>query len=235
MRRSVVTYMLIVLLLFFTVIYAIPIIIDIFQPRVNSLKPAAGPYSESNNTLVPLEAHIMSKCPDAKDCLVDLVVPAMEQISDKVDFRLSFIGEVDDSNTVHCKHGATECLGNMMSLCADDLYPNNVKISLGFSTCLILSYQKIPQRSLVEYCALEHGIPFEDINACISEEGKGLDLLEASVERTDKANVKKSCTVRVGGEKWCIRDGAEWKDCDAGHEVKDLVKEINTRYQKSSP
>jgi hypothetical protein len=42
--------------------------------------------------LVPLEAHIMSKCPDARDCLKDLIVPAMEKISDKVDFRLSFIG-----------------------------------------------------------------------------------------------------------------------------------------------
>lgn len=42
--------------------------------------------------LVPLEAHIMSKCPDARDCLRDLVVPAMERIGDKVDFRLSFIG-----------------------------------------------------------------------------------------------------------------------------------------------
>jgi hypothetical protein len=41
---------------------------------------------------VSLEAHIMSKCPDAKACLQELVVPAMEKISDKVDFKLSFIG-----------------------------------------------------------------------------------------------------------------------------------------------
>lgn len=44
------------------------------------------------SALVPLEAHVMSKCPDARDCLRDLVVPAMEKISDKVHFRLSFIG-----------------------------------------------------------------------------------------------------------------------------------------------
>lgn len=50
-------------------------------------------FSHSNqSTLVPLEAHIMSKCPDARDCLRDLVVPAMEKISDHVNFRLSFIG-----------------------------------------------------------------------------------------------------------------------------------------------
>lgn len=46
----------------------------------------------NNSALVPLEAHIMSKCPDAKDCLRDLVVPAMEKVVDIVDFRLSFIG-----------------------------------------------------------------------------------------------------------------------------------------------
>lgn len=54
--------------------------------------PPSSQTLESNHTLVPLEAHIMSKCPDAKDCLEDLVVPAMEQVVDKVNFTLSFIG-----------------------------------------------------------------------------------------------------------------------------------------------
>lgn len=42
---------------------------------------------------VELEAHIMSKCPDARDCLQQLVVPVMAQVSDKVDFTLSYIGK----------------------------------------------------------------------------------------------------------------------------------------------
>lgn len=42
---------------------------------------------------VPLEAHIMSKCPDARDCLHDLILPAMQQVSSKVDFKLSYIGK----------------------------------------------------------------------------------------------------------------------------------------------
>ncbi len=92
-------------------------------------------------------------------------------------------------------HGQTECLGNMLSLCANNLFPDNPKISLGFSNCLIMSYQRIPSRDLVQSCALEHGIPFEDLNACVSEEGKGLDLLEASIKRSEEAGVKKSCTV----------------------------------------
>jgi hypothetical protein len=41
---------------------------------------------------VPVEAFIMSKCPDARDCLHDMVMPAMQKISRKVDFKLSYIG-----------------------------------------------------------------------------------------------------------------------------------------------
>lgn len=49
------------------------------------------PEASVGDNKVLLEAHVMSKCPDARDCLQKLVVPAMEQISDKVDFGLAFI------------------------------------------------------------------------------------------------------------------------------------------------
>ena len=58
-------------------------------------------HAKANHTgLVPFEAHIMSKCPDAKICLEELVVPAMEQVVDMVDFRLSYIGSVDANDTL---------------------------------------------------------------------------------------------------------------------------------------
>ena len=41
---------------------------------------------------VPLEAHIMSKCPDAQDCLREMILPAMQNVSSYVDFKLSYIG-----------------------------------------------------------------------------------------------------------------------------------------------
>ena len=50
------------------------------------------PMEEYLPRRVPLEAHIMSKCPDARDCLHDLVLPAMVNVSHYVDFKLSFIG-----------------------------------------------------------------------------------------------------------------------------------------------
>ena len=121
----------------------------------------------------------------------------------------------------------------MLSLCAKDLFPNNTVISLGFTTCLVLSYPRIPERELVENCALEHGIAFEALNSCVSEDGKGLELLRASVERSQDADVERSCTVRVAGEKWCIRDGAAWKDCESGSKPQDLIAEIKRRYRNT--
>lgn len=210
------------------------------MPTVSSDKLVAhvdqapsGPASSSasNHTLIPLEAHIMSKCPDARDCLRDLVVPAMEKVFKVVDFRLSYIGSIDSSDNLHCMHGQTECLGNMLGLCAAELYSDDVKISLGFSTCMIMKYHEIPGAALVKECAMEHGVDFDKLNDCVSEEGKGLDLLEASIRRSEAAGVKKSCTVRVGDEKWCVRDGGEWKDCEGGHQVDDLVGEIEKRWK----
>ena len=198
--------------------------------RRNFVQSTPVAVNDFNRTLVPLEAHIMSKCPDARDCLRDLVVPAMEQIADKVDFQLSYIGSVDGDGNIACKHGPTECLGNMMGLCAQQSYSSDVKRWLGFSTCLTTSYDRIPDKDLAKGCALEHGIDFDLLNACMSEEGKGLDLLESSVQRSEKAGVTKSCTVRVAGEIWCIRDGAEWKNCPNGSGVEDLVKAVDERY-----
>lgn len=130
-------------------------------------------------------------------------------------------------NDVHCMHGPSECLGNMISLCAALLFPKDAVISLGFTNCLLRSYSQIPDRDLVQSCAAEHGIEFDGLNACISDdEGKGMQLLKESMERSQEAGVKKSCTVRVRDRIWCIRDGGEWKDCPNGSSVDDLVSEI---------
>lgn len=50
-------------------------------------------YTPVWNGRIPLEVHMMSKCPDAKDCLHDMILPAMQKISHKVDFKLSYIGK----------------------------------------------------------------------------------------------------------------------------------------------
>lgn len=83
-------------------------------PQVTRATPtiyAADTQKAMANTkaLVPLEAHIMSKCPDAKDCLRQLVLPTMQRVIDKVNFTLSYIGTPTENDGVDCKHGPEEC------------------------------------------------------------------------------------------------------------------------------
>ena len=47
---------------------------------------------------VGLEIHVMSKCPDARDCLHELIVPTMVQVSEKVNLTMSFIGRYRNSH-----------------------------------------------------------------------------------------------------------------------------------------
>ena len=63
--------------------------------------------------------------------------------------------------------------------------------------CLSRNYQDIPERDLVEDCALEHGIDFDKLNHCVSRDdgAYAIGMLRESVERSAEANVTKSCTV----------------------------------------
>ena len=120
----------------------------------------------------------------------------MERTASRVDFTLSFIGTpTDPDDGVECKHGPTECLGNIIELCAARLFPDP-KLYLGFAMCLANEYTKIPERTLVQNCALEHGLSFDKIADCAGDEsGLGMDMLRASVTRSMDANVSISCTV----------------------------------------
>lgn len=131
-------------------------------------------------------------------------------------------------------HGPPECLGNIILLCAAHLYPSP-KLHLGFANCMISKYPDIPARSLVENCALEHGLSFDKINACISDEdAHGINLLRESVERSQEMNVTTSCTVRLQGQVRCVRDGDVWKDCKEGSGVGDLVGDVERLYDEAN-
>ncbi|KAF2750331.1 hypothetical protein M011DRAFT_238189 [Sporormia fimetaria CBS 119925] len=184
-------------------------------------------------TKVPLEIHIMSKCPDTRDCLQKLVVPTMEEVSDKVDFRISYIGTANNKDEgVHCKHGQTECLGNILELCAAHEYPDP-KHYLGFTMCLSRNYQQIPKKELAEDCALEHGISFDRLNNCMSRDDGafGMDLLRNSVKRSADLHATTSCTVRLNGKTRCVYNGGKFEDCEGGSKPEDLVRDINKLYK----
>jgi hypothetical protein len=131
-------------------------------------------------------------------------------------------------------HGQTECLGDITMLCAASSYPDP-KLYLGFANCLTNDYPEIPAQSLLEDCALEHGLDFGVLNDCMSRDtgAYGMGLLRDSVKHSSDVGVTKSCTVRLDNKIRCIRDGGEWKDCDEGETPQDLVKDIEQLYKEA--
>ena len=125
-------------------------------------------------------------------------------------------------------------MGNIIELCAAKLYPSP-KTYLGFTMCLTRDYHSIPQRSLIEDCALEHGLDFDTLQKCTVDEngGTGIALLRESVRRSTDAGVTMSCTVRLNEEVYCIRDDGQWKECPTGAGVNDLVLAIEKQYRAS--
>lgn len=198
----------------------------------NTAVGTAAPQASSYK--VPLTAHIMSKCPDALSCLELLLVPAMEKTVEKVNLTIAYIGTPDpkDDDGVSCMHGPTECLGNILELCAANLYPDP-KIYLGFTLCLSKRFPEIPGRGLVNDCALQSGMDFEKLNDCASKDdgAYGMTLLRESVRYSMDVGAKISCTLRLEGETRCVRDGGEWKDCKNGSSVDSFVKDIEGAWE----
>lgn len=64
---------------------------------------------------------------------------------------------------------------------------------------MIKDYEDIPQRSLIEDCALEHAIDFDSLSDCASQDdgGFGVDLLRSSIRRSSE--VRQSSLPRPGG------------------------------------
>ncbi|KND93122.1 hypothetical protein TOPH_02311 [Tolypocladium ophioglossoides CBS 100239] len=221
------------LVLFLGAIAYINFSLSLLDVRRRAIYLATGRDVATKGRLVPLEAHIISKCPDTRDAMRQLILPVMQRVHDKVDFKLNYIG-TPTNDGVECKHGPSECLGNIVELCARELYPDP-KINLGFIMCLTKYYEHIPERSLIEDCALEHAIDFQALNECATrDDGEhGLELLRTSVQRTADAGVTISCTIRLDNEIYCIRDGGEWIDCPHGSGVNDLVIAIEKLYHSS--
>ena len=67
------------------------------------------------------------------------------------------------------------------------------------------------------------------------DEVSGLRLLRESFMRSHSLGIKRSCTVRVDEQVWCVRDGGIWKDCGENEErseVSALVEEIKRLWKK---
>ena len=51
-----------------------------------AVKAGSAAATKKDDSKVDLEAHVMSKCPDAQDCLQQLIIPAMSEVSELGDY-----------------------------------------------------------------------------------------------------------------------------------------------------
>lgn len=124
-------------------------------------------------------------------------------------------------------------MGNILELCARKQNPDP-KIYLGFTMCITREYERIPDRELIEGCALEHAVDFAALNDCATrDDGQyAMNMLRDSVQRTKAVGVTRSCTVRVDDKIYCIRDGGEWTHCPNGPGVHDLIINVEKLHRQ---
>ncbi|KAK6539704.1 hypothetical protein TWF694_009907 [Orbilia ellipsospora] len=203
------------------------------QGPFGSLKGSDNDKLAPKKTPVDVEMFVMSKCPDARDCVAKLVLPVMAKVYESgiISLRPTFIGTPDDSNAgMACKHGPDECLGDIIELCAYEIYKPEPQRWLGFINCMGKDYQNIPEDGFVKGCAMEYGLDFDKLEECASSEDKdkGIDLLRTSAKRAIQLGIHTSCTITIEGKNVCVRDGGMWKGCSGKPE--DLIAQIQRAY-----
>ncbi|KAI0736196.1 hypothetical protein C8Q72DRAFT_768944 [Fomitopsis betulina] len=195
------------------------------------------PYSSP--TKVPVMLGVMSRCPDAVLCeaVFDQV---LKKVGHKVDLSLTFVAHANISEPdfgVTCKHGPSECAGNVHQLCA--MKYASPSAFWEFVQCQ--NYQgieKIGRPDTALKCASTAQIDWVSSGAgdCAGLDGsgrarEGVLLLQNSVNVTEELGIKKSCTILINQKQVCIHDGT-WKQCENGHNVHDFVRQINQEYNK---
>jgi hypothetical protein len=196
---------------------------------------------------------VMSRCPDAL-FFENAFRRTFEQVNKKISLSLVFIATKNDSATYDatCKHGEEECRGNIHQLCMiDALRPSKAgkrydigpseaqRIWWDFVQCENYNgLKRIGEESLAKQCIQAiGGVPHwesDGVEDCAIGE-RGRVLLKDSIDRVEEHGITNSATLQIEGETVCIRDNGQWKDCTAGHETSDWVRQIEKAYLRKNP
>jgi len=180
--------------------------------------------------LIPIVLGVMSKCPDAQIC-EDVFDKVLAEVSDKVDVLVAYMGEIDPSSRygVRCRHGESECRGNIHQLCYRNRFPQ-LHDWWGFIQCEnYAGLSRIGEEALARSCAKVNLHDWDkDVKDCANG-FQGQQLLQSSVEQVKHLGIEKSCSIFINHQLICVHDGG-WKDCKSGHQVADFVKYIEYEY-----
>ncbi|CAO3636709.1 unnamed protein product [Cunninghamella blakesleeana] len=180
---------------------------------------------------VPVDLFVISKCPDAVYC-ENVFNQVLHIVKVPVRLDINYIAEFSPNQPYQhiCKHGESECLGNIQQLCYHNVYPK-VNQWFQFNLCLNKHYRMIGlNNSLAKSCAYQLNTLYEPVEKCTQSE-LGASLLIESAQKTKALQVSKSCTIFIDNKLRCIHDSS-WKDCEGGYRVEDFVRSIEEAYYR---
>jgi hypothetical protein len=177
---------------------------------------------------VPVELFVMSGCPDARFC-EEAFARLLQNYTETTYVRAEYIATEDATGAVTCRHGDAECKGNRYQLCLESHIPKEKSYAWFLTTvlCLWESGQVLSLDALPP-CMQKSGVSQEiqtEVLSCANTD-EGLQLERQSAALVKARDVQRSCTVYIGGERRCIRDGGTWYDCPGGSTDADFTKTI---------
>ncbi|ORZ08180.1 hypothetical protein BCR42DRAFT_425392 [Absidia repens] len=178
---------------------------------------------------VPIDLFVMSKCPDAVYCEA-VFSSVLKKVSVPVTLDINYIAQYDGSDPFEhsCKHGVSECFGNIQQLCFKYEYPDR-EDWFAFDLCLNKRYKQIGlNNNLALHCAKEGKKSYDRVDKC-SRSSLGIGLLTESAQKTKALGVRSSCTVFIDQKLRCIHDGS-WKNCPGGWKIEDFIRTIEDAY-----
>ncbi|WIA36172.1 hypothetical protein OEZ86_007516 [Tetradesmus obliquus] len=169
----------------------------------------------------------MSKCPDAV-YVENLLDPVLQELKGILALNMRMVpGEKKTDGSYACKHGTTECAGNIQDLCVQQYtrVPQRYNWLYKFVMCCnSKDMYCIGDLETATTCLKEAKIPdvaATKIMSCIADPGKD-EMLQRDLRNTAALGVQKSCTIKVEGKYICLRDGGQWKDCPGGTNPEDF-------------
>uniref|UniRef100_A0A383VLZ6 Uncharacterized protein n=1 Tax=Tetradesmus obliquus TaxID=3088 RepID=A0A383VLZ6_TETOB len=186
-------------------------------------------FKDDNIVRVEVDIFVMSKCPDALFA-ESALAPVLQELKDSLSINMHFIGQKQDDGTFSCKHGPTECAGNLQQLCVQLHSKWYQRYDWLYKFVLCENKQGIDAIgtfTTAASCLKEIGMPVAagtKMMGCMYGPGHD-ELLQQDMHNTAALGVATSATIQVDGNTICVRDGGEWKDCPAGYQPENF-KEI---------
>jgi glutaredoxin len=147
---------------------------------------------------VQVIAYEMSKCPYCSTWKqnFDTQVMKAEGLPDILDIDEEFVA----TSTTNCLHGAGECVGNKILLCAKQLSNSTDPWGwwrLGVCMQANNAYTKVPDNA--QTCASTAGVNWSAINSCANS-AQGESLFQTSIQFCNTHGVHSTPTIAINGK-----------------------------------